>query len=66
MHEYVKCNNHVKTLLFCANFLRKMTKIKISDQLLCFVILCTTFQSYDNPLCINKLLTTLIYVGNNT
>jgi hypothetical protein len=23
----------IKTLLFCANFLRKMTKIKISDQL---------------------------------
>jgi hypothetical protein len=34
-------NNFTKTLLFCANFLRKMTKINMSDQLLYFVILCT-------------------------
>jgi hypothetical protein len=26
-------NNFTKTLLFCANFLRKMTAIKISDHL---------------------------------
>jgi hypothetical protein len=41
-----KCNSFTKTLLFCANFLRKMTKIKTSDQLLYFVILCTLFQIY--------------------
>jgi hypothetical protein len=38
-------NNFIKTLFFCANFLRKITKIKISDQLYCFVVLRTTFQT---------------------
>jgi hypothetical protein len=39
-------NNFIKTLLFCANFLRKKTKIKISDQPLYFVILRALFQLY--------------------
>jgi hypothetical protein len=41
-------NYFTKTLLFCANFLRKITKINLSDQLLCFVILCTIFHTYAN------------------
>jgi hypothetical protein len=44
-------NNFIKTLFFCANFLRKMIKIKISDQLLYFVILCTIFQTYVKRIC---------------
>jgi hypothetical protein len=39
-------NYFTRTLFFCANFLRKMTKIKISDQPLCFTILRTTFQTH--------------------
>jgi hypothetical protein len=39
-------NNFTKTLIFCANFLRKTTKIRIFEQLLNFVILCTTFPTY--------------------
>jgi hypothetical protein len=45
-------NYFIKTLLFCANFLRKMMKIKISDQLLYFAILCTLFQTYVKQRCI--------------
>jgi hypothetical protein len=41
-----KISNLTKTLLFCTNFLRKITKINISKQLLCFVILCATFQTH--------------------
>jgi hypothetical protein len=41
-----KISNLTKTLLFCANFLRKITKINISKQLLRFVILCATFQTH--------------------
>jgi hypothetical protein len=47
-----------KTLLFCANFSRKTTKIRISDQLLYFVILRTTFQSCVNALHTSSRLTT--------
>jgi hypothetical protein len=45
-HVYIKLQTvtyFTKTLFFCANFLRKVTKIKIYDQLH-FVILRTIFQ----------------------
>jgi hypothetical protein len=44
-------NYFIKTLLFCANFLRKTTKIKFSEQLLYFVILCKLFQPYVKQHC---------------
>jgi hypothetical protein len=47
----LETNNSVKTLLFCANFLRKITKIKISEQLLYFVILCKLFHPYVKQHC---------------
>jgi hypothetical protein len=43
-------NSFTRTLLFCATFLRKIIKIKISDQLLYFVVLRITFQ-----ICVNHI-----------
>jgi hypothetical protein len=52
-----EANDFIKTLLFCANFLRKMTKIMISDQLLYFALLCTLFQTCIKHIAYKRCLT---------
>jgi hypothetical protein len=59
MTTLFEINCFTRTLLFCANFLRKMTKIKTSDQLLHFVILCTLFQIYVKHIAYKQVLTML-------
>jgi hypothetical protein len=58
---YYHVNRFTKTLLFCANFLRKMTKIRISDQLTVFCYLMHNISSIcKNTLYVNRLLIMLI------
>jgi hypothetical protein len=56
-----RCTSFTKTLLFCTNFLRKMTKIRISDKQHVLLFYVQHFHHMENPLHTTKLLTMLTY-----